>query len=69
MERKLLNKVRINKPLRTYSGEVLPAGAEITVTDDWETAPYNVRGRVILNPQGEWRLVAEEDLDYAFGAH
>lgn len=66
---KILEKVRLRKPLRTYGGEVLPVGAEITLTGDWETIPYNVRGRVILDPHGERRLVVSEDLEYSLGAH
>lgn len=62
-------KVRIKKALPIYGGGKLAAGTEITVTDEWETIPPKLRGRVILDPAGERRLVAEEDLDYALGAH
>lgn len=66
---KVANKVRIRKPLRTYGGETLPVGTEITLTDEWETIPYNVRSRVILDAHGDRRLVVNEDLEYALGAH
>ncbi len=66
---KLLNKIRLRKPLRTYGGQVLPAGAEITLTPDWETVPGNVRSRVILDPQGQRLLAINEELEYALGAH
>jgi hypothetical protein len=62
-------KVKIKKALPVYGGEKLAAGTEITLTDEWETIPPHVRGRVILDPAGEHRLVAEDDLDYALGAH
>jgi len=52
-----------------YGGETLPAGTEITLTDEWETTPYNVRSRIIVDPQGAKRLVVDEDLEYALGAH
>ncbi len=64
-----VTKVKIKKALPVYGGGKLEAGTEITVTDEWETIPPNVRGRLILDPTGERRLVDEEDLDYALGAH
>lgn len=66
---KTLNKVKIRKPLRLYGGEMLPVGTEIALTDEWETVPYNVRCRAILDSHGERRLVVNEDLEYALGAH
>jgi hypothetical protein len=69
MKTKAPEKFRTKKPLPILDGEVLPAGTEITLTDQWETLPYGGRGRFILEPQGERRLVKEEDLDYALGAH
>lgn len=66
---KTLKKIRIRKSLPMYGGGTLPAGTEIALTDDWETIPPNVRGRVILEPHGERRLVVNEDLEYALGAH
>jgi hypothetical protein len=62
-------KVRIKKPLPLYGGEILPAGTEITLTEEWETIPYNARGRIILDLAGERHLVIDEDLEYALGAH
>lgn len=62
-------KVRIKKALPLYGGGELPAGTEITVTDEWESIPPNVRGRLIVDRAGDRRLVSEEDLDYALGAH
>jgi hypothetical protein len=66
---KTKQRIRIKKPLPVYGGETLPAGTEITLTDEWETTPYNVRNRVILDPQGTKRLVQDDDLEYALGAH
>jgi hypothetical protein len=60
---------KIKKPLLVYGGETLPAGTEIILTDEWETTPYNVRSRIIVDPQGAKRLVVDEDLEYALGAH
>jgi len=65
---KTKQRIRIKKPLPVYGGETLPTGTEITVTDEWETTPYNVRNRVILDPQGTKRLVQDDDLQYALGA-
>jgi hypothetical protein len=65
---KVLNKVKIRKSLRTYGGELLPVGSEITLTEEWESIP-GMRCRVILDPHGDRRLVVDEDLEYALGAH
>jgi hypothetical protein len=62
-------RVKTRKALPIYGGENLPAGTEITLTDDWETIPPARRGRIILDPQGQRRLADEEDLEYALGAH
>jgi hypothetical protein len=62
-------KVRIKKPLPLYGGGELPAGTEITVTEERESIPPGTQGRLILDRAGERRLVSEEDLDYALGAH
>ncbi len=66
---KLAEKVKIKKPLPICGGETLPAGSEITLTDEWEPIPPAVRGRVILDARGERRLAREDDLEYALGAH
>jgi hypothetical protein len=66
---KVAEKVKIRKTLPTYGGGTLPAGSEIALTDDWEPIPPAGRGRVILDPLGERRLVEEQDLEYALGAH
>lgn len=62
-------KLRIKKALPTYGGETLPAGSEITLTEEWDTIPPTRRGRVILDALGQRRLADEEDLEYALGAH
>ena len=62
-------KVKIKKPLPAYGGETLPAGTEITLTEERDTIPPNVRGRFIVDPLGQKRLVVEDDLEYALGAH
>lgn len=66
---KHLERVKTRKPLPIYGGEILPAGTEITVTEDSETIPQGLRGRLILDPQGNRRLVLEQDLEDALGAH
>jgi hypothetical protein len=66
---KIAEKVKIKKALPTYGGETLPAGSEITLTDDSESIPPARRGRVIVDPHGERRLAEEQDLEYALGAH
>lgn len=66
---KVAEKIKIKKVLPTYGGETLPAGSEITLTDEWEPIPPKRRGRMILDPLGQRRLVEEEDLEYALGAH
>ena len=66
---KVLEKVKIRKPLPVYGRDPLPVGSEITLTDEWETIPYNRLARVILEPHGELRFVLPEDLEYALGAH
>jgi hypothetical protein len=66
---KTVQTVKTKKPLPVYGGETLPAGTQITLTDEWETNPYNVRNQIILDPQGIKRLVQDDDLEYALGAH
>ncbi len=66
---KALTTVKIKKSLPIYGGGTLQAGTEITLTDDWEMIPRDVRGRVILDPHGDRRLVVNEDLEYSLGAH
>ncbi len=66
---KLAEKVKTKKALPTYGGEILPVGSEITLTEEWETIPPARRGRVIFDSLGQRRLVEEEDLQYALGAH
>jgi hypothetical protein len=66
---KAASKVQIKKALPFYGGGKLAAGTEITITEEWDTIPPNVRGRLILDSAGERRLVTMEDLDYALGAH
>lgn len=61
--------VRIKKALPLCGGETLAAGSEITLTEDWEPIPPMDQGRVIIDPQGERRLVREDDLEYSLGAH
>jgi hypothetical protein len=61
--------VKTKKPLTLQGGETLPAGTEITLTEEWETIPYGVQGRIILDPQGQRRLVVNDELEYALGAH
>jgi hypothetical protein len=39
------------------------------VTDEWETTPYNSPESGHLDPQGTKRLVQDDDLEYALGAH
>jgi hypothetical protein len=67
--RKVLEKVKIRKPLPVYGAETLPVGTEIQLTEDWETTPFYTRARVILDADGDRRLVLEQDLEYALGAH
>jgi hypothetical protein len=64
-----MRKDSIRKPLPIYGGEILPVGAQITLTDEWETIPYNVKVRVILDPSETRRIVFDEDLEYILGAH
>ena len=66
---KTLERVKIRKPLPIYGAETLPVGAQITVTGEWETIPPYVKCAVILDPAGDRRLVVEDDLNYALGAH
>ncbi len=62
-------KVQLKKALPIYGGGKLGVGSEIIVTEEWESIPPHVRGRVILDPAGQRWLVTEEDLEYALGAH
>jgi hypothetical protein len=66
---KHLETVKIRKPLPIYGGEILPAGSDISVTEEWEPLPYGGRARVVLDSHGDRRLVVEQDLEYALGAH
>lgn len=66
---KTLVKTKIKKALPVCGGALLAVGTEITLTEERETIPPNVPGRMIIDPAGEHRLVTEEDLDYALGAH
>jgi hypothetical protein len=66
---KVIERVKIKKPLPVYGRETLPVGAQITLTEEWETIPYNRRARVILMESGERGFVLPEELEYALGAH
>ncbi len=66
---KALPKVKLKKPLPVYGGETLPAGIEITLTHEWEKLSTDVLAHTILDPAGRKRLVLQEDLDHAMGAH